>query len=222
MFDARARKLLAPPLEAAGKRLAAAGVRPLALTGAGWLMGVGACVSVAEGAWTTGLALWLGNRILDGLDGPVARASGCTDSGGFLDIVADFSIYGGFVVAVAVAVPAARMAALALFLAYYVSGTAFLALSSLLERRRAAGLTDGRSLRFVGGLAKGGETILAYSLICLAPSLAPQLTWAFASLVAVTAVQRVLIGASLLSPAPWRYLRQYAARTPANPAELRR
>lgn len=222
MFDAPARKLLAPPLEATGKRLAAAGVRPLVLTGAGWLMGVAACVSVAEGAWTAGLALWLGNRILDGLDGPVARASGCTDSGGFLDIVADFSIYGGFVVALAVAIPAARMAALALFLAYYVSGTAFLALSSLLERRRAAGLADGRSLRFVGGLAEGGETIVAYSLICLVPSLATQLTWAFAALVAVTALQRVLIGVSLLRAVPWPYLRQSAAQTPANPAELRR
>ena len=136
MLDRPVRRLLAPALDAVGGRLAAAGVRPLAVTGAGWVAGVGACLAVGFGQWTLGLVLWLLNRLLDGLDGPVARRRGATDLGGFLDIVADFSIYAGFVLAVAVAVPDARVAALALLTAYYVSGTAFLALSSLIERRR--------------------------------------------------------------------------------------
>ncbi len=50
MFDARARRIVAPPLEAAGARLSAAGVSPLALTGLGWVAGVGACVAVARHA----------------------------------------------------------------------------------------------------------------------------------------------------------------------------
>lgn len=52
------------------------------------------------------------NRLFDGLDGPVARRGGASDLGGFLDIVADFTIYAGFVVAVAVAEPSARIACL--------------------------------------------------------------------------------------------------------------
>src|SRR5580765_3421580 len=92
MLDRPARRLLAPALDAVGGRLAAAGVRPLAVTGAGWVAGVGACLAVGFGQWTLGLVLWLLNRLLDGLDGPVARRRGATDLGGFLDIVADFSI----------------------------------------------------------------------------------------------------------------------------------
>lgn len=205
MFDARARRLLGPTLEGAGAQLADRGVQPLTLTAAGWLVGVGACVAVARQAWVVGLVLWLLNRLLDGLDGPVARHRGATDLGGFLDIVADFSVYGGFVVGVAVAVPDARLGCVALLTAYYVSGTAFLALSSLVERRGGDGADpagghsgDGLSLRFVGGLAEGTETVAVYALICLVPGWAVGLVWVFTVAVAVTAVQRVVMGVHLL------------------------
>ena len=205
MFDARARRLLGPTLEGAGAQLADRGVQPLTLTAAGWLVGVGACIAVARQAWVVGLVLWLLNRLLDGLDGPVARHRGATDLGGFLDIVADFSVYGGFVFGVAVAVPDARLGCVALLTAYYVSGTAFLALSSLVERRGGDGADpagghsgDGRSLRFVGGLAEGTETVAVYALICLVPGWAVGLVWVFTVAVAVTAVQRVVMGVHLL------------------------
>lgn len=203
MLDRQLRDALGPGLEATGRRLAGAGVRPGAVTAGGWLVGVGACVAAATGQWYPALALWLANRLLDGLDGPVARATGPTDAGGFLDIVADFSIYAGFVVAVAIAEPAARLACGALLLAYYVSGTAFLALSSLLERRgQTATRPDRRSLRFVGGLAEGAETIVVYVLFCLLPYHAAAIAWVFAAVVAVTAVQRVVMGVRLLRDTP--------------------
>lgn len=215
------RRALAPPLDRIGAVLASAGVPPLALTGAGFAAGIGACVAVGLHAWITALVLWLANRILDGLDGPVARRRGSTDLGGFLDIVADFTVYSGFLLALAIGTPAARLACLALLCAYYVSGTAFLALSSLLERRgvgideaidRTAGrYFDGRSLRFVGGLAEGTETVVVYVLICLLPQHATVIAWVFTAAVAVTAMQRVGLGVALLrrpadepghSPAP--------------------
>lgn len=208
MLDARVRRALAPALDRAGAVLADAGVPPLALTGAGFAAGVGSCVAVGLHAWPAALALWLVNRTLDGLDGPVARRRGATELGGFLDIVADFAIYSGFIVALAVAVPAGRIACVALLCAYYVSGTAFLALSSLLERRgvgiddaidRTAGrYFDGRSLRFVGGLAEGAETVVVYVLFCLLPHHTTLIAWAFTAAVAVTAAQRVTLGVALL------------------------
>ena len=199
-------------LEATGSRLAGAGIPPLALTGLGWAVGMGACVAVAQQAWTLGLVLWLVNRLLDGLDGPVARSRGASDLGGFLDIVADFSVYAGFVVGVAVAVPEARLACVVLLSAYYVSGTAFLALSSLVERR-GGGVGDGRSLRFVGGLAEGSETIVVYALICLVPAWTPGIVWVFTAAVAVTAVQRVVLGVLTLRATP--------AAQPGDPLALR-
>src|SRR5579859_7131763 len=150
MLDARMRTLLRPVLDAAGRRIARAGIPPAALTGTGWAAGAGACAATALHAWPAALGLWLANRLLDGLDGPVARAAGrASEAGGFLDIVADFSVYAGIILGLAIAVPAARLACVALLCSYYVSGTAFLALSSLAERRRQQ-LGDDRSLRFVG------------------------------------------------------------------------
>lgn len=197
MLDPRARRLVAPALDRAGARLSDAGLSPLALTIAGWLAGVAACVAVASQHWLLGLVLWLANRLLDGLDGPVARRRGATDLGGYLDVVADFSVYGGFVVAVAIAVPEARLACAALLSAYYISGAAFLALSSFMERR-AKTEGDGRSLRFVGGLAEGTETVAVYVLFCLFPTHAAAIAWAFTAAVAITAAQRVVLGVRIL------------------------
>jgi phosphatidylglycerophosphate synthase len=197
MLDSRARALLSPVLAAAGQRLAAAGVPPTVLTVAGWAAGAGACAATALRAWPVALGLWLANRLLDGLDGPTARAGAPTDAGGFLDIVADFSVYAGIILGLAIAVPAARLACVALLTAYYISGTAFLALSSLAERRRQR-LGDDRSLRFVGGLAEGTETVIVYVLIFLLPQHATVIVWAFTAAVAITAVQRVVFGVRML------------------------
>jgi phosphatidylglycerophosphate synthase len=197
VLDAPVRRALAPMLDRAARRLAGWGIRPGALTAAGWLAGMGACVAAAVGLWRLALVLWLSNRLLDGLDGPVARLASPTERGGFLDIVADFSVYGGFVVGVAVAVPAARLACVVLLAAYYVSGTALLALSSLTERLAQPG-GDERSLRFAGGLAEGTETVAVYVLFCLLPGQAAGIAWGFAAAVAVTAVQRVMLALRLL------------------------
>lgn len=198
MLDSRLRTLTAPALDAAGRWLAHAGVPPTALTSAGWAAGAGACTATALRAWPAALGLWLANRLLDGLDGPTARAGGRScEAGGFLDIVADFSVYAGIILGLAIAVPQARLACVALLTAYYISGTAFLALSSLAERRRAR-LGDERSLRFVGGLAEGTETIATYILLFLLPGHAVLIVWAFTAVVAVTAAQRMVLGVRLL------------------------
>ncbi|MEJ7831996.1 MAG: CDP-alcohol phosphatidyltransferase family protein [Nocardioides sp.] len=192
MLDAPVRRALAPALDGAAALLARAHVPALALTGCGWVVGVGACLAAGTGHWWTALVLWLLNRLLDGLDGPLARRAGATDLGGFLDLVADFSVYAGFVVAVGIERPEARVACLALLTAYYVSGSAFLALSAQLERRGVTG--DGRSLLFVGGLAEGTETVLAYVAFCLFPGWAEPIAWIFGAMVAITAGQRIGTG----------------------------
>ncbi len=200
MLDARLRAAYAPFVDRVAARLVAAGVTPMQLTVGGWGIGVAACVAAGLGWWTAALLLWLGNRLLDGLDGAVARAGAPTERGGFLDIVADFSIYAGFVVAVAVEVPDARLACAALLVAYYVSGTALLALSSILERRRLDEHRDERSLRFAGGLAEGTETVIVYALLTLLHQQAEAIIWIFTVAVAVTALQRVVEGILVLRP----------------------
>jgi len=198
VFDSKIRGVIGPPLESVGGKIAALGVSPTAITAVGWIVGVGACMAAVVRLWPLALVLWLGNRLLDGLDGPVARVRGATERGGYLDVVADFSVYGGFIVGVAVAIPDARLACAVLLLTYYVSGTALLALSSLLERLRYNAV-DERSLRLVGGLAEGFETVIAYVLFCLLPGSAAVIAWVFAALVGITAVQRIVSGFRMLT-----------------------
>ena len=190
MFDRRARILCSPALDLLAGRLGRLGVRANLVTGSGWLVGVGACVAVGFRLWALALTGWLLNRLLDGLDGAIARRRGATDFGAYLDVVADFSIYSGFIVALAIARPEARVASAVLLGAYYLSGVALLGGAALLDRHNVV-RSDERGVRFMGGLAEGLETIFAYVLILLAPTLIVAVEWIFAAMVLVTAIQRL-------------------------------
>jgi phosphatidylglycerophosphate synthase len=168
VLDTALRARLAPGLDRAAASLDARGVRPGTVTAAGLVVGLGACVAAAFSAWPLALALWLLNRTLDGLDGPLARRRAPTDLGGMLDFLADFVVYGGFVLAVAVAEPDARVACCALLVAYLLNNVALLSFASLIEKRRLT-LGDERSLRFTAALTEGTETIVAYCAFCLLP-----------------------------------------------------
>lgn len=198
MLDRRVRTLSRPLLDRVGGLLSRRGVRAATVTGAGWIFGVVACVAIGLRFWVLALVAWLLNRVLDGIDGAVARREGATDRGGYLDLMADFSIYSGFVVAVAVAVPTARLASVVLLFTYYLSGAALLAASGLLDRAGCA-RRDERSIRFLGGLAEGVETTIAYVLIIMLTSHAALIEWVFAAMVLVTAIQRVIWASRVLA-----------------------
>lgn len=191
VLDAPARRVLGRPLDVAAGHLARIGVTPNHLTAIGFVLGIAAAVAAARSAWPIALALWLTSRLGDGLDGAVARVVGPTDAGGYLDVVADFTVYGAFVVGVAIAVPEARVACAVLLLTYYVNGTAVLAFSGLADRR-ALDRPDERSVRLGRGLAEGTETIVVHALFCLLPSMASGIAWSFAGVVAVTATSRIV------------------------------
>lgn len=190
MLDTVVRTRLAPGLDRAAGALGDRGVSPGAVTAAGLAVGVGACVAAAFAAWPLALALWLLNRTLDGLDGPLARRYGPTDLGGMLDFLADCVVYGGFVLAVAIAVPAARIACAALLVAYLLNNVALLSFASLIEKRQL-GLGDERSLRFTASLTEGTETVIAYGAFCLLPGSAEWVAWTFFAMVMVSVGQRV-------------------------------
>ena len=199
MLDQSARSIVMPVLDRAAKRLAAAGVTPGSVTLAGLACGVVACVFVATSRWELGLVFWLLNRVLDGLDGALARRTRVSELGGLLDFVSDFVIYSGFIVAVAIAEPSARLAGVVVLATYLVNNVALLSFSSVIERLNLQ-LGDGRSLRLLPGLIEGTETIFVYSLICLFPHSAAAIIWFFAALVAITALQRVYHAYKVLSP----------------------
>ena len=192
MLDAAVRGRIGPRLEPVAAALDRRGVTPGAITAAGLLVGVAACVAAALAAWVAALVLWLVNRSLDGLDGTLARRRGATDLGGMLDFLADFVVYGGFVVGVAIAEPGARVACCVLLAAYLLNNVALLSFAALVEKRRLT-FGDERSLRFTAGLTEGTETILAYCAFCLLPAHAATIAWVFAAMVMITVAQRVAL-----------------------------
>lgn len=202
--DERIRAWLQPGLTTLARTLQRVGVRPGQLTVVGLVLGLSAAVAAAAGLWLAALVLWLLSRLPDGVDGVLARLTGsASDVGGLFDLMADFLVYGGFVLGVAVALPDARVACAALLLAYYLNGSAFLAIAGLAERRSQLVVEGERSLQFVGGLTEGFETIVAHAVMALlglvAPHAVPAFVWVFVAMVAVTVLQRLRFGVRTLS-----------------------
>jgi phosphatidylglycerophosphate synthase len=203
VLDDAARAVLGRSLQPLVRAADRAGLRPNHLTALGLALGLAAAVAAGLGAWWWALVLWLVGRLPDGLDGLLARHQGAAnDHGGFIDIMADFTGYGAFVLGLGVGLPEARVACLALLLTYYLNGSAFLAISGLAEKRARDVAAGERSLQFVRGLTEGTETIVAHALFALLaavrPGLVPVAVWVFAAMVLVTVGQRVRFGARVL------------------------
>lgn len=202
MFDAVLRRRLDHPLAVAAQWIDRSWVTPDRLTVTGLLVGLTSAGLAAGQLWGWALVAWLLSRALDGLDGPLARRRGTergSPAGGFLDITADFIVYGTTVVGVAIGTVGASASLtqwlpfLAVLLAYYVNGTALLAFSSIAEGTGHR-IDDGRSMSFLGGIAEGAETILVHSMWLLVPAYAPLVANVWAAVVALSATHRLITG----------------------------
>ena len=127
MLDRQIRAVTAPLLSGVAKKSALLNITPMTLTITGWLFGVTSCILLEFRLWLAALGFWLMNRLLDRLDGALARSSVVSDLGGFVDIVADFSIYGGFLMPLAFAVPGARVAVVVIGFVLYKTFVPFAA-----------------------------------------------------------------------------------------------
>lgn len=191
MFDARLRPLIDPPLNAIGSAIAGAGIGANAVTLAGLLPGLAAAVAISQGQYLLGLGLILLNRLLDGLDGAVARARGPSDFGGYLDILADFAFYVAIPVGFGLAAPANTLPALLLVAAFTLTGISFLAFAVMAAKRGEETSAHGRKSFFYStGLAEGTETILCFMAMCLWPQHFPLIAHVYATLCMLTVLQR--------------------------------
>jgi phosphatidylglycerophosphate synthase len=192
VLDSYMRRIVDPPLDRAGRRLAAAGISANAVTVAGFAAGLLAIPCLAAEWYATALVVILLNRLADGLDGAVARHSALTDFGGYLDIVCDFIVYAGVAFGFALARPADALPAAFLILSFVGTGTSFLAYAILAAKRGLASEARGRkSLYYLGGLTEGTETIAFFAAFCLFPRAFPALAYIFGALCWLTTVARV-------------------------------
>lgn len=198
MFDARLRPLIDPLLNRLGRNFARLGVTADQVTLMGAALGVAAGLGVATSHYGIGLGLIAANRLLDGLDGAVARATRKTDLGGYLDIVGDFIFYVAVPIGFGFADPSNLPFALVLVGAFTLTGVSFLAFATLAARRGLETQAHGeKSFFYNTGLAEGTETIVAFVSMCLWPSAFPLIASVFSALCILTVVQRSLAARSI-------------------------
>jgi phosphatidylglycerophosphate synthase len=179
-------------------------IHPIAVTLLAAAVGLAAAVTAWQGAYLAALALWGLNRVLDGLDGTLARVAGRqSDLGAYLDIVLDHVVAAALAIGLALAAgtPDALLAAAALLASFYVNGATWMYLAALLEKRRAgaAARSELTSVTMPSGLIEGAETIVFYTLFLLLPGALVPLFWLMAALVFATAGQRIAWAARRLS-----------------------
>lgn len=180
------------------------GVPPNLLTGLACLVGVASAIAASRALWGAGLALWLGNRVLDGLDGAVARTAGTqSDFGGYLDILLDFVVYAAVPVGLVLGALPGRSGpdavALAMTLAllegaFFVNACSWMYLSAVLEKRQAGAAARGErtTVTMPPALVAGTETIGFFTLFFLLPAQLAPLMQVMAALVGVNIVQRLV------------------------------
>ncbi len=201
MLDRIALRGLAPLLTPLARSLVGLGVGADTITLAAFVLGIAAASLIALSLPQWGLAVLLLSRLLDGLDGTVARLTHTSDRGAFLDITLDFLVYAAVPLAFAVAQPAANALPAAVLLAAFIgTGSSFLAFSVLAERR---GLKSSdypsKGIYYLGGLTEASETLLCFALMCLWPQHFAWWAYGFAAMCLATIVTRIVVGWRALS-----------------------
>jgi len=196
MLDKHVIPRLKPPLSQLARVLHQFGFSADVVTLIGFLFGLFSVVAIALGSPILGLFWLVLNRLLDGVDGELARLSKPSDAGGFLDISLDFVFYALFPVGFALADPSSNALPAAVLVASFVgTGASFLAFSSMAGKHEITHPEFAyKGLYYLDGLAEGTETILFFVAMCLLPAYFPILAWIFAVICAITAVNRIAFG----------------------------
>ncbi len=180
-------------------------VHPNWISAAALGFGLACALAAWQQLYIVAILLWVINRVLDGLDGIVAREHDKqSDFGGYLDLLLDFLVYLAVPMAIAAAQPSLPIlwATVALLGAFVINLLSWSVLSAILEKRATAATGKLTTVAMPGGLIEGAETIFFYTLFLLLPAYATALFVVMAALVLVTAAQRVLWASLHLRQAP--------------------
>lgn len=149
------------------------------------------------------------NRILDGIDGTVARITNRqSDLGGFLDIVFDFTIYGLVPISVTCGAPRNRtvttmLSVQILLCSFFVNNAVLVGIyhvsllsdtqfyiSALVEKYNVRDVKHMTSLQMSPALIEGVESTIFFTLMLILPNQLQMLSWLMAAGVFVSIIQR--------------------------------
>lgn len=193
MLDPLMVRLIAGPINRAGRAVAARGITANTVTVGGFAVGVLALPALAMDWPGVALVCIAINRVSDGLDGAVARINGKTDFGAYLDIVLDFIFYGLVVLGFALRDPGDAIVAAALIVSFIGTGASFLAFAVIAAKTGIETAHRGeKSFFYSGGLAEGTETILFFAVICLQPEWFAPAAVVFMAMCWITVAMRIV------------------------------
>ncbi len=195
MFDVQLRRMVDPALNRIAGALAKNGVGANALTVFGAVVGLAAAIAISQNSLGLALLLIIGNRLIDGLDGAIARIKGPTELGGYLDSLADFLFYVSVPVGFGIAVPANQLAALLLVASFTLTAVSFLAFAAIAARNDSDGAHGPKAFIYTTGLMEGGETTAFFIAFCMLPAHFSSLALVFAALCVLTVIQRIMLAA---------------------------
>ncbi|MAB03134.1 MAG: CDP-alcohol phosphatidyltransferase [Candidatus Puniceispirillum sp.] len=192
MLDAQLRPLIDRVLNPIGRGLVVLGITANQVTMVGVAFGLIAAGCIATGLFYPAFWFVIANRIIDGLDGAVARASRSSDFGGYLDIVSDFIFYSAVPLAFAVARPETALVAAFLIFSFIGTATSFLGFAILAAKHHVTTQIRGKkAFYYRGGLTEGTETILLFLAMLVWPDYFNHMAFIFGILCWVTTGTRI-------------------------------
>ena len=194
MFDRQIQKYTQKPLQYIAK-LFLTFISPNHMTLIGFGFGVLMCLSIIIDQYLIAIIFLFFNRLSDGLDGVMARLQTPTPLGGYLDIVLDFLIYGGFVLSFGITEQNNTFLSMILLFCYIGTGSTFLAKAAILPSLNNQNSNEEipKSFHYAVGLIEGTETIIFMVLCLLFPSLFIYFSSIFILLCITTTIFRIIV-----------------------------
>ena len=194
MFDRQIQKYTQKPLQYISK-LFLKFISPNHMTLIGFSFGLLMCLSIIIDQYLIAIIFLFLNRLSDGLDGTMARLQNPTPLGGYLDIVLDFLIYGGFVLSFGITEQNNTLLSMILLCCYIGTGSTFLAKAAILPSLTNQNLNEEipKSFHYAVGLVEGTETIVFMVFCLLFPNLFIYFSFIFIILCLITIVFRIIV-----------------------------
>ena len=198
MFDRQIQNFTQKPLIIIAK-LFLKFLKPNQMTILGFILGFIMCILIFFQFYFAALALLILNRFCDGLDGTMARLTAPTPLGGYLDIVSDFTIYSGFVLAFGFSNSSYTYLSMVLLFLYIGTGTTFLAKAAIQTQLDKISETNDaveelpKSFHYTSGLIEGTETIIFMVMCLLLPNFFVLISIIFGILCLITFISRVIV-----------------------------
>lgn len=200
MLDSTLRKLLDPGLAQLAALAVQARVSANAATLVGFVCGIGAAGLIASQLYLVAIPFIVASRLFDGVDGAIARRTGGSDLGAFLDIALDFLIQGAIIFGFALARPENALPAAFLLFAFIGTGTTFLSFAIFAQKRGLSrDIRASKSIYYLGGLTEATETMLAFILACIFPEWFIWIAIVFGALCILTTGTRLATAWQVLS-----------------------